>query len=239
MSNHFEQIEKYLGGDMSPAEKTSFEVLLKSNEEVAADFQLFNEMKGHIEEADSIESALKNLREVRSEMDSEPSTKFNRLGALATIITVLLLCLALFWFNKAPKEQKPEILFAQNFNPDLISLTMRGEDKETNDEEITQLFNDKKYDEVLQRVVNGKIEDLDPRMIYLIGISQIGNGEYREGRETLKGLEENHPIFKDDVNWYIGLSHLAEGNKELARPYLSTLPVSHKNYKKAISILKD
>jgi len=231
----YNQIEKYLSGQLQGSELQRFETELLNNSSLKEEVNLHKEIAEAVTEKEvmvfrkSVNSIIKN---------ETTSQRWSYLGIAATILIIISAGIGIntFFFKKDSIEQ----LYTAYYEPyeDLISVRS----DETLNESISTLmnyYNQQKYGNAISYLDSIEIYD-QPLLQLYVGISYLNVSAFDKAHETFDIISNDENVFNTEANWYNALTYLREGNKGKTIFILSEIANSKKesNYKlKALELL--
>lgn len=241
----------YLDGLLTEDQRTALEVAVSSDPELQQRVSDFREMQRYTRQQEAKNQAINNLREVHRAMRQRQSAssadevevvKGNGLRNALKFLVLALGIIAFFFLGyKLLSEgvgtiqdpEDPELLFADNFDPSDVSFTSRGAVEDSLLEQAATDFNNGDYAKVVTGLTTYNANNTpNPRANYALAIAMIAEGQHASARTILTDLRTN-PLYKDDVQWYIGLSYLRERNFFEARQSLAGVGKTSNRYKAA------
>lgn len=247
-------ILNYIDGLLSDDEQSRVEAALRDNPQLQQEVAVYRDMQRFSSHQVAQEQALTNLDEVHRDMrvrgkaaapeEDQPANNFlsNTLKFLG-LVAALMACLILGYkfvngdIGSIKNPDNPELLFADNFDPSTISFTSRGDVEEDVLTKAATDFNAGDYDgslAIFESYVS--THDTNPRISYAMAVALIAVDQQAEARELLATLQSN-PLYKDDVQWYLGLSYLRSQNFDEARNALAGVGKTSNRYKSAQILL--
>jgi len=250
-----DQLERYLNDQMAPEEKEQFEKeiaqslelqeLIELHEQVTvlddeADWITFegdvNEIKEKIPlfEAEETKAFSKKLKEFRSDQmgtTGRKSVVWKRLAVFSGVAASILLALFLTTQRGGDLDQ----LYVEHSSwNELPSLTVKG-GPVSNKAEIEQLFEQKKYTEVIAKVreISLNSEETDMALLLYQGVSQLELDQYENALNTFKELTKSNTIDHHKGYWYTAMVYLKQGDKESLIESLEVVAANPAYYKHA------
>ncbi len=217
-SETFEQIERYLLGQMTAAEKQSFEQELAANKEMQDSVDQVQLLILGVKEG----SLSADLNRFHNELPATPIKQLKpvryislkRWLAVASVIFILVLGSWFLVFKKSANEK----LYATYFQPDPGLITaMSTTDNYVFDRAMVD-YKTGKYSEAITawKGLLQKTPQSDT-LNYFIGAASLANGNTNEAIVYLKKVtSQQQSYFLPDAYWYLGLALLKERKKEEA-----------------------
>lgn len=213
-----EQIEHYLQGQMTAAEKQSFEMEVAASADLQDKVQQVQLLMLGVQEAELSSKLNRFHKELPAAKKSEAKTvslfSTKRWMAAAAIVFVLALGTWFLLFRKSSNEK----LYAAYFRPDPgLMTTMGTTDNYTFDRAMVD-YKTSHYEEAITAwkslLKNAPQNDT---LNYFIGAALQAKGQSAESISYLqKIIAQPQSYFRPDAYWYLGLALLKEGKKEEA-----------------------
>lgn len=154
----------------------------------------------------------------------------------AAAILLVLVAVASFFLSQPPSTGD---LFQKHFEPYPNILAMKSDLK--NDLSKALLYYElKDWDSAILLFQNVLINDqTNSSAMFYLGNTYLAKGNSDQAIYWLGKASANDSKFNDQVNWYLALAYLAEGDRSNARNYLNNLTDSKSFYqKRAKKLLK-
>jgi hypothetical protein len=258
-----EKLERYLNNQMAPDEKEQFEKeiaqspelqeLIEIHQQVTvldddAEWITFegdvNEIKKNIPlfEDEETKAFAQKLREFRNDQvgaTGRKSVVWKRLAVFSGVAASILLALFLTMQRGGDLDQ----LYVEHSSwNELPSLTVKG-DPVSERAEVEQLFEQKKYVEVITKVrdISLNSEEKDIALLLYQGVSQLELNQYENALNTFTELTASNTIDHHKGYWYTAMVYLKQGKKELLIKSLEVVAANPKYYKheEATALLKE
>lgn len=247
------EIDKYLEGNMTDVEKTSFEDEISHNTSLAEELKLQKDMRAMLSEDEWVDSDISILetesaKKMKSFLESEEATRLkhkiaevvvenrkekNRNSsffkfAIAASIAVIMF-VSVFNFNSSIDELYPDYINTD----ELPSLVTRG-DKNT--DLLTKgelLFEEKKYNEAIKvfKEYQDSSESINAINYIYTGISFIEVKNYKEALSQFELLERSETLHSKKHYWYKAMIHLKNSDEKELINILNIILKDPKNYK--------
>lgn len=243
--NDIEQIEKFLGGELSQEELQSFDLRLKSDKAFADTFAIYKTIDTEMSET-ADETALRdNLSEFSQKyFDKEESAKVIPLNtakkkwwlyAAAAVITGLLII-------KPWKENilSNEQLYAQYAVPVELPAIVRGANDDSLLVKATNFYNKVKYSAaliLLDSIV--KQRPTEAQLQLALGICFVETGRYDSAINRFDSLAVKESVYKYEALKWKALTFLKQGKKEACIDVLKQIPADAANYKETQKLLAE
>lgn len=234
----FEEIERYVNGDMSGQELTDFKSQLSVDEELQEHVALYLKTilpleKKHQHEVDRqvLKGTLENMGGKYFQKQSSSKTiMLNRYWKYAAAIAALLIVGYLMFNNGHPTYEQ----FAQH---SALNVQAMGDNTE-NLIKASDLFNDQNYAEALP-LLNRYLEEhpSDAEILLAKAIALIEVDRTDAAREILKNNALQQSIFKDKAIWYGALISLKKGELNDCKKKLLQIKKRSNQYESAQELL--
>ncbi|MFK7748718.1 MAG: tol-pal system YbgF family protein [Kordia sp.] len=262
--NTYEQIASYLNNQMNEVEKTSFEALLKSDDELASFVEtctslesVYNENTWNIKSNASVDEVKalanqfraadvvalsKNIRDIQREGKPTEATKSKKsyFYYISSAVAVAA-ALTLFYFSFLQSLTANEA-FEQYHNWNNLPSFVEKSDSENIRAKAQTLFQQEKYKEALAifKQYEQTSTTYDPKIQLYIGVSYLELENYHEAIQTFDALSNSNTLDNHKAYWYTALTYLKQNDAETAKKVLNTLvqKESNYNYEKAKKLLK-
>ena len=224
-----ERIEKYLRNQMDEAEMAQFEQDLKIEEALA---QTFAELEGSIRLSilagrASAKATLEQLEEALSEGEIRPFT-FRRYQVWAAA-AVFIACIAGVWWLLSPKATSPSKLYADNFQVYPSPPNVRSDESSFQEiwEKATADYRQGNYQLAADGFAKCEGEETIPS--YLVSFYRAqsllaqGSPPLKEVISLLEKTLESDNDYREPAIWYLGLTHMKQGDFDLAKQYFNQL----------------
>lgn len=253
--SQFEKVEQYVLGKMTPEEVSAFEHSLETDAELYKSVQRKRMLLGSIKMAheEGLKSKISAIQE-RTSVDlgqnSELRTgKFRKLTSVLAIAASILLIILAFWYLMPRSDQQ---LARQYFNPYPDVLSQRLEEKgffgshesETYLKSGMTEYNTQDYISSTSSLTSyidqapSEHPFLSEGKLYL-ALSYFQLQNYPESTNILLQLDESsNPEMSNVIDWYLGLSYLAEGKRAEAKIKLAALRNDDKYSARAEALLE-
>lgn len=258
-----DQLERYLNDQMTPEEKLAFEQEIAQSPELQELIELHqqvtvlddeagwitfegdvNEIKEKIPlfEDEETKAFSKKLRAIQNDQKGTSrgkSTVWRRLAVVSGVAASILLALFLTIKGGTDLDQ----LYVENSSWDeLPSLTVKGDPVQER-AEVEQLFEQKKYAEVITNVrdISLKSNETDLALILYQGVAQLELDQYENALNSFAELTNSNTIDHHKGYWYTAMVYLKQGNKELLVESLEVVAANPTYYKheEARALLKE
>lgn len=227
LKTNFDKIDKYLSGLMAPDEKSAFEERLKTDEELKAGLEEYNDLKTAIHHKDTIEYVARAMEDLRKRQQSPVRRLIsNSPIRAAAIIVVLLGIVAIILWQINPYDKDVRTL-AECFTPEQIDYTFRG-DNDDIDKILTtgaKLFNSENYQEASEKFT--RAIEIHPGQIqakYYLGLAKLYSGDITSSISLLKDVTSTGDLnYTPGAKWHLAWCYLQTGQKDRALVLLEQL----------------
>ena len=241
-----EQIEKYLGGELSPDELQAFNLRLQNDKDFAGIFAMYKSIVTEMSESEEERELRKNLSAI--------TQKHFKVAATAKIITLkpnrtkwLLYATAaaasivILLFLK-PWEQKPvsnEQLYAQYAVPEELPAVVRGVNNDSLLIKATNLYNQIKYPAALILLDSlVKQRPAEAQLQLALGICFVETGKYDSAINRFDSLAVRESIYKYIAMEWKALAYLKQNKTADCIAVLKLIPADAVNYKKTNELMQ-
>jgi len=221
-------IDDYILGLLNEEELNLFEEKLKTDEKFVAQLNMRKGIINGIEAfgRQNLKEELKNIhQEVISQKVEKPAKERRLIPYIAVAATISILVIALFWLLNFDSNPSHNDLYSQYFAPYTLSIAQRSDNKEV-DIKISQLYNDKKYKEVIP-LLKTKLQPLAPKpssLLLATGIAHLEIGQAKDALKYFNQITANEDFnFENEVQWYSALAYLKLGDIKLCKKQLQSL----------------
>lgn len=217
----FERIERYLMGEMDPAERADFEQELSGNTDLQTALEHtrllvkgieYAGMKGMMDDFHS------NIPDHSNETEFTQTTlktiKSRVIPYLVAASILLLVVFGAWWLtNLQPAHEK---LFARHFQPDpgLITPMSGGADYQFYSGMVD--YKSENYENAIEkwnRVLEQK--PLNDTLSFFMGVAHLANNDIENALYNLQqAITFDQSEFLDDAWYYLGLTYLKKGKKD-------------------------
>lgn len=227
----FEEIERFLQGRMSPGEESGFRQRLSADGDLSKEVEDVRILLVGIEE-----SALEErLDAYHGQISVAPAAPFYRRAWLAAAVIGFLIIGAWWLLQSAPVNKQ---LFTEYFHPDPGLATSMGSAENYAFERAMVDYKTGKYNEALKDWKQLQASDAaSDTLDYFIGSAYLGLKKSDSAAVYFrKVIADDQSLFREDANWYLGLSLLLENRMTEAIPYIEQS--SHNEKESLLSKLK-
>lgn len=192
---------------------------------------ILNRIDQRIDERTGAQSAIKESPVV-------PIGRPSRAGWwIGLAASVMLAVLAIFFFSKEDKALTSDELFAMYYQPlQAPEPVFRGENNSSTPQKVQQasdLYGNGQYDQAIayyQELL--KEYPLHPKYTLFLGLSYMQQEKYNEAIALFNTHVPSGTTYDEDIQWYLSLAHLKQGNLNTARTMLEKFRDSEGSYYK-------
>jgi hypothetical protein len=226
--NRWNQIDRYVNGEMVARERDEFEERMREHAELAQQVHLHRDMLLGMEY-----HFMQHLK-VQLALSDQQKKAFNLSLFLKIAAAVLLVAglAAVAYYGQRPAD--PEQLFLTHFEPypNTLTQTNRSEASpgEASDEvaDAMRSYGAGNFSQAavaLDRVLSRATSTDDERMAlaFYRGVANLRLGNTQQARSDLTKISQSDTILAEPATWYIGLSYLREGDVTAAKEILEQL----------------
>lgn len=243
--NDIEQIEKYLGGDLSQDELQAFNLRLQNDKDFAEVFAMYKSIEKEMHETEDEIALRKNLSGfTQKHFDVAAPAKIislkpNRtkwlLYATAAAASILILFILKPWQEKILTNEQ---LYAQYAVPEELPAVVRGSNDDSLLMKATTLFNEVKYPAaliLLDSIV--KQRPSEAQLQLALGISLLETEKYDLAINRFDSLAVQESIYKYIAMEWKALAYLKQNKKADCIALLKLIPPDAGNYKKVNELI--
>lgn len=210
----FEEIERFILGEMSSEEKGAFEERIITNQELRREVNLQRSLQATIE----IDSWIKNKENSKVNRKLIPLLKY---GIAASVVFILGL---LFWLQPWNSESSSGDLYTAYFYPDPgLPVPMSSTDSYQFDDGMVS-YKEEKYKEaqdIWSKLAQAQSTDT---LTFYLAMAKLNQKEFESSSQLLDQiLEDPNSEFYQKALWYRSLIYLKEDKKESAIQLLDNL----------------
>lgn len=249
---NYENIERYLSGDMGSEERANFERELAQNKELADEMQFYEYVNISISKALIPSNDELQLRSELGKISQEIKTGekyhfkpkklpfYQRISdRVLNIITytssaaavVILLLLWSPW-----KKSLVEQFTADNH---MTAVVEQDSGNEATVQEAARLFNTAEYKEALPLFDQALEKQTDDSfLLFYRGLALLHTGELVSARNDMLRVYSSGSIFQHDAAFYIALTYAAAGISDDALRWLAHIPADALIFQKAEALKK-
>jgi len=235
-------VELYLSGEMSHAERESFEREVVANPALAEELKLSRMIDAALRKDDIIDLRKKIQAASRDNVKTTRETPviplYRRKFWVAAASVILLATLGSTLYFAVPMGNRSDNLFNQYYSSEnLIDVTRAGD---ANIVEAVIKFQEHDYE--LSGHLFHNILQRDPKNIacwFYYGISSIETENYSEAQKAFQSIISDHEnLYVEHAEWYLGLTYLKNNQITEAKNQFSKISKDAENiHQKAASRL--
>jgi cytochrome c-type biogenesis protein CcmH/NrfG len=246
MEKFYENIEDYLSGHLSTADKEAFEKALSEQPELREALALYQEIEGtlaadaqHEQENAAVKETLSTIskdyftaekKEARV-ITLQRSQWIRRIAVAAAVILVIVFA----WPYLKPVSV-PQ--YADLADHPTASFTEMG-GVETLLPQAEKAFNAGDYAAAIQPLQTYLLEnDENTQAWFYLGISLLETGEHDQAETLFKQISTLDSAYKTEAVWYLALTALKKGELNNCKKYLQDIPEGSSHYEEAQQVLK-
>lgn len=230
----FEQINRYLKGELPEQERSEFEALIIKDNTLSEEVAKIRFELSIIEDY-----ALKKELDVIHE-DLYGNKKSHKLTAALAIAASLIFLLGL-WFLLLPKTPSHDELYSTYFSPYKNLLSTRNDYPETNSWSLAMHHYSKgEYQKSLEYLdLMDYPQSVSSDLTFYEGICLMGIGKYDKAIIVFETLLENESGYhQNPIHWYLGLSYLKVERNDDAIIQLKKIEPGEFMYSEALVIIE-
>lgn len=242
MENLWTKIESYFNGELNAQQKKEMEEQLKTDENLANEFNLYKDIEGGIRLKGNellrqqLERIEKKVLDTNQQATTATVRRLPTLRILAIAASIALL-FGVVYFLTQPAQGPVE--YAAYFEPFELDTATRGATN-TSLESIYQLYNKKEYQAFIQEVEK-RVPDSERKMpmIMALGTAYKLQSNYSEAISYFNRARTN-PLYKETASWNITIMQLENGDLGKAKTGLDSLVAKKRGpyFKLAQKLLK-
>ena len=225
--NYNDQIDKYLRGEMSPEDESSFLVEVNSSAELKKELELTQDIQKGIE-LDALYSAKSLLvaeeDKLKKPISSSPSNNWWWKAAASLI----LICSVLYFFLGQSADMQE--LYSQSYSPYPNIVNPVNRSSSTLPKDWPEAYEAKKYEQVIA-VLSEKLKTEPESDVYLFYLAQshLALGHSDQAITHLEKIKSNSKFY-EPAQWYVALSYLKQDNADKAEETLNQIKDSDSAY---------
>jgi hypothetical protein len=238
----YNDIARYVEGDMTADERSAFEAMLASNESLRRQLALYQEVNTSLQQhfnpdgqRNQLQGTLQSLRGDFFGAASQPAkvVAFKRYLRGAVAVAAILIAVVFAW-----QPWKPA-LFEKFSETSMVAPAERGNNADNVLQQAAAAFNKKEYSTAVTRLQQARAQDTANSYInFYYGVALLKSGHLPEARAIFDQLYSGQSAFKFEAAFFQALGYLKENNKMECREWLQKIPADAINYEKAQALLK-
>ena len=243
MDENQENIEKYLRGELSKAQRLSFESRLKKEPSLAEDFQLEKDIFNSVRSYSHQKRKEELQRLIQEEASQSGLQRFVRQWNIWPIWLILLLSISFIaWllYNKTQTPANAEQLYAQytDYN---FKYQVKSGDAPAVLTQIESLLSAKKYQQalpLLEEYLSQNPEDSEILLAKGLAILEA-NQNYEEALALFDQVIAQDNAYLADAYWLIAITYLRTGQGSKSVEYLHKIPPTSRKSDAAQQFIQD
>ena len=218
-----ESIDRFLQGQLEGDNLDDFLKEIKTNPAMAKELQIQQDMAQGIEFHGN-RQLRQRFRKISAEVKNNTGKTKNNKGRiikfiLAAAVIILLVCFNLF-FQKPASEK----LFAQFYEPSVLSITRNG-DADNQLAQAEKLYNNKNYNAaipLLQSIL--KTQTQNSQIQLALGNAYVNDDKPESAIQQFQSiLDRNDALYADQAKWFLALTYLKTNQLEKSKGLLEEL----------------
>jgi hypothetical protein len=245
MNERYDEIERYLTGEMSKEELTSFSQRLAVDEELAAEVAVMEMARESISRQTATEAEVAELRNVMSEVSTKRSHRkpiIKKLWFRAASIGAAAAIAVLLWISW-PQDGT---LYQQYAEHPALALAQRSDDGQESAIALESAFNEEDYGNAGQLIeAYATINGWNAELRLFAGICRLELQQYSAAEEQFNLLYQGESSNKWAGAWYLALTSLrkAEAGDKAAyqqcEQVLQEIPAGTEYHERAGKLLEE
>ncbi len=228
----FEEIESYLEGGMSAADKLAFESALASDQLLAENLRRHKESHAMVEmyARSSIKSKIKAIHDAKLSNASTKKREAFPMMRIAASLALLIVAGALYLYLGS--TYSPSHLANEAFEPYPNRFRTLGTNENTDFNKALNAYDEQDYSQAIN--LFAKIAPDDEKYVdaqFYLGVSNLGSEKYQEALAPLKYVVESESLYEGSASWYLCLVYLQLEREDEAKEILRS--IASKGGKKA------
>ena len=247
VENRWNQIDRYVNGDMSDDERKLFEERMREHAELAQQVHLHRDILAGMEY-----HFMQQLKE-QLMLSDQKKKKFNVRLALQIAAAVLLvggLAGAAYYYLLRPTSSQQVFLSYFEAYPNTLIQTNRSEPSPNTtisekERSAMQYYEAGNYPRAVaaltELVASDSVDNNRTALIFYRGVSYLGSGNGEEATADLRIVAQNaDSLIAEPAHWYLGLSYLKAGQLAEAKEIFNQIRDAGGDYgEKAAKLLDD
>jgi tetratricopeptide (TPR) repeat protein len=235
---HYIAFDQYLHDEMTVEEKNVFEQEMKSNPEMASEFETFKELNLHLEnkygktaELESFKDTLKVVSKAHFKKPKAKVIAFKPWQYAVAASVVILLGIGLL-------NQSSEPSFEEYYQSETAFFVERGE-ANANLKLAQDAFNAKQYEVAIPLFETLLKTDASVELRYFYGLSLLEIDKHKEAEAVFESLRKGNSIYKNKAIWYLALSKLKQKEYESCKELLLAIPEDYEGNDQVDALLEE
>lgn len=234
----FDQVERYLAGEMSEQEKSAFEQRRKDEAEFGEEVLRHLQARAAIREAGRKQLKQSFEHIYQQEMANQPEQKRSRFVSMmmawriAAAIVFLVVAAGLLWqlFNSAT----PQELYAEHISfPSVPEVRGKAQKDSLAWERAIQAYKKKDFQQSVELLEPFSTSDTFSYRSFASFYQGLAYLQIEQPQEAIQRFQqvERPGLYTEQVDWYIALAYLQAGDEEGARTALQKILDQQGHYK--------
>lgn len=245
--NYIEQIEKYLGGQLSPDELQAFNMRLQNDEAFAEVFAMYNSIETEMHETEDEKELRKTLSGISQKhfdaatppakiVTLKPNHTKWLLYATAAAASITILLFLKPWQNKALTNDQ---LYARYATVQELPVVVRGANEDSLLIKATTFYNQAKYAVALVWLDSiTRQKPSEAQLQLALGICFVETGKYDSAISRFDSLAVHESVYKYDAVEWKGLTYLKQNRTAECIAALKLIPTDAANYQKMKELME-
>lgn len=242
-TDYTEIIEKYLDGELTGEELENFQKALESDEELAPELKLHEDIQKAISQTDVIELRENIAKTIQNAGDGKKRISIRNTWLVAASVIVLTGTTLAVWFIMNGSGSNEKLFSMYYYTEEAPAYTRSGAGVSGKIfENAMQLYENRKYEKAIPEIKKVLEKDKDNFTArFFLGMSFIETSQLDDAIIVFKGIiDHNDNLYLDKAAWYLGLCYLRSGEKDKALKKFQNIIDSKSFYaNKAEKILKE
>lgn len=238
--NYF--IERYLDGEMTPAEEVWFRKELEGSVALQKELDLRKKANSVVSDRElmALRGQLNAIEKERSEENPWTAAR-RRMLRYAAVATVVVLTGTSVWLpnRKLSNDQLFEKYYEVTNTAGSAVTRSSGDTSDPIYQAAVTEFRNGQFDSAINYFLDFTSEyeaideDIQIGVEMMLGHSYAGNKQYNEAGNSYKNVvDHNDNLYIEDANWLLGLCYIKTGETEKARARLEMIAASESRYSK-------
>lgn len=226
----FEQIERYIRGEMGPAERADFVLLLAADASLKEEVALHEGIESLARREDFLQRVSETAHDHFAAMPAQADKpRGGRRMLYWSMAAAVVLLAAIGIFVLQPARPSGQELYTAYFSPYDVPTALRSEDAIPIDADAQQAFtryNQKDYAAAIPlftQVLEGSSEK-NTLLLFTRGICYLATGDTERAEQDFQAVvSDDDSLFVNQARWYLALTHLRAGRIQSAQTVLHTV----------------
>ena len=237
-NSHYEHIERYLNGELSPADTAEFEQRLAADSQLREDLRVYQEVHGILSKRLNPTAAEQQLREQlrgkRTEYFQSDSGQAMmrpvgkrrfRLVAIAAVAAVLFV---LWW---APWQEN---ILKEYGQIEMTAPTVRGAEQDQGLVRASALFNNQQYKKALPFLDSAvQAAPADSRSRFYRGVTLLHLHQASTAQADFQPIFEGQSVYRYKAAYFMAIAYWQMDDKDSCRLWLQRIPPDAAEYPQA------